>query len=262
LFTERYLILVYITAGVTFVSTLIFFCIKITSCKPVSALWLPPFISGDMCMSESATDIMMNCHSVIGIIIDIGLVALPVWVIHTKMMFSRRKFRVLLIFTVGIFVIATGIVRFVLIRTTPFYIDATYAMTTIGIWTDLEGHVGLWCGCFPALQPILRAVLSSVGASRLLSSYKNSQYGQYGHNKPPTGGSRGWNRSSALQIPSQPLDSKHRSDDGSSQTGIVDGYEMESPTNSSGITKNTRVDVFYENRQSDADNKGTTGPWK
>jgi hypothetical protein len=135
-------------------------------------------------------------------------------------------------------------------------------MTTIGIWTDLEGHVGLWCGCFPALQPILRAVLSSVGASRLLSSYKNSQYGQYGHNKPPTGGSRGWNRSSALQIPSQPLDSKHRSDDGSSQTGIVDGYEMESPTNSSGITKNTRVDVFYENRQSDADNKGTTGPWK
>jgi hypothetical protein len=75
-------------------------------------------------MSEKATDIMMNMHAALGVIIDISLVALPVWVIHTKMMFSRRKFRVILIFTVGIFVIATGIVRFVLIRTTPFYIDA------------------------------------------------------------------------------------------------------------------------------------------
>lgn len=120
----RYLILVYIVATLTFTSTAVFFLIKLTSCRPISALWLPPFISGDKCMSEKATDIMMNMHAALGIIIDISLVALPVWVIHTKMMFSRRKFRVILIFTVGIFVIATGIVRFVLIRTTPFYVDA------------------------------------------------------------------------------------------------------------------------------------------
>jgi hypothetical protein len=31
-------------------------------------------------------------------------------------------------------------------------------MATIGLWTDLEGHVGLWVGCFPAMQPILRYV--------------------------------------------------------------------------------------------------------
>lgn len=76
------------------------------------------------CMSEKTTDIMMNIHSVLGIVIDISLVALPVWVIHTKMMFSGRKFRVILIFAVGIFVIVTGLVRFVLIRITPFNVDA------------------------------------------------------------------------------------------------------------------------------------------
>jgi hypothetical protein len=121
---ERFLRLVYGVAGVTLVSTLIFFFIKIGSCKPVSALWLPPFETVGQCMDGDTTDIMMNIHSVLGIAIDIALVVLPVWVIHTKMMFSGRKFRVILIFTVGIFVIATGVVRFVLIRITPFNVDA------------------------------------------------------------------------------------------------------------------------------------------
>lgn len=120
----RFLGLVYGVAGVTLVSTVIFFFVKIGSCKPVSALWLPPFMTEGQCMDEDTTDIMMNIHSALGIVIDVSLVALPIWVIHTKMMFSGRKFRVIGIFTVGVFVIITGLVRFALIRTTPFNVDA------------------------------------------------------------------------------------------------------------------------------------------
>ncbi|KAH7305904.1 hypothetical protein B0I35DRAFT_413701 [Stachybotrys elegans] len=121
---KPYLITVYTIAGITLGSTVIFFIVKLTSCDPISALWLPPFMAVEQCMSETAVDAMMNAHSVLGILIDIALVTLPVWVIYNNMIFSTRKFRVILIFTVGIFAVATGIVRFVLIRTTPFFIDA------------------------------------------------------------------------------------------------------------------------------------------
>jgi hypothetical protein len=106
-------------------------------------------------------------------------------------------------------------------------------MTTIGLWTDLEGHVGLWCGCFPALQPILRAFLSSVGASRLLSSYKNNGYGAYANNKPAVSASKGWRRSNAIPLSSQQKDTQIHAmkDDNSSQKGIIDndseGFEMD-----------------------------------
>ncbi|KAL2208497.1 hypothetical protein CC79DRAFT_1366705 [Sarocladium strictum] len=250
---KRYLRSVYVVAALTLISTLIFFFIKVGSCKPVSALWLPPYETMGQCMSEDTTDIMMNIHSALGIVIDISLVALPIWVIHTKMMFSGRKFRVILIFAVGIFVIITGLVRFILIRITPFNVDATYSMSTIGLWTDLEGHVGLWCGCFPAFQPILRAVFSSLGLSRLVSSYKGSQANHYGQSKP-TSGSHGWNRSNAIPLSSRPQGTNAASDDASSQKGIFNSNTElpggDGTTSPSGIVKNTQVEVFYEQRDS------------
>lgn len=42
-----------------------------------------------------------------------------------------------------------------------------YDIASVLIWTDVEVHVGIWCCCFPALQPIIRLI------SRRIWPHKN-----------------------------------------------------------------------------------------
>ena len=61
-------------------------------------------------------------------------------------------------------------------------------MATIGVWTDLESHVGFWCGCFPSLQPIIRTVSFKLGLRSALNSYPTGK---------PTSNSKGLTSASA-----------------------------------------------------------------
>ncbi|KAH8588625.1 hypothetical protein B0O99DRAFT_356819 [Bisporella sp. PMI_857] len=168
---KTYVILVYIVAGIISVQTIVCFFYKLFQCKPVKDLWLPPFTPGLNCVSTESNELMMNAHAIIGIIIDVALMALPIWVIYKNTIFSWKMLQVFLVFCVGIFAIVTGIVRLYFMKTMDFAVDSPYKMSTIGLWTDLEVHVGLWCGCFPALQPILRQISFKLGWRSKITSY-------------------------------------------------------------------------------------------
>jgi hypothetical protein len=66
---------------------------------------------------------MMVVHQGIGIMLDFALMALPLWVVYNTMVFSHKQLQVLFVFSVGIFVIATGVVRIVMLRTLLFLSD-------------------------------------------------------------------------------------------------------------------------------------------
>ncbi|KXH50106.1 hypothetical protein CSAL01_11854 [Colletotrichum salicis] len=123
---------------------------------------------------------MMVVHQIVGLIMDFCLMGLPIWVIYTKMLWSKRTFQVIRVFSVGIFVVATGCVRLAIMRKNQFLSDPTFNMSTIGIWTNLEGHVGLWVASFPALQPLIRPVSFRFGFRSKLQSYGDGPSGTGG----------------------------------------------------------------------------------
>lgn len=66
---------------------------------------------------------MVVTNSVVGIIIDVSLVALPIWVVRTNLKFSTKTLSVIGIFCVGIFAVTMGIVRLIWNLVTDFNED-------------------------------------------------------------------------------------------------------------------------------------------
>jgi hypothetical protein len=147
---------------------------------------------------------MMWTHAGVGIAVDVCLFALPIWIVRNKMINAAKAARISLIFCVGIFATVTGIVRLSIMTRTDFAIDTTYKMATVAFWTDLEGHVGLWCACFPTLQPLVRLVSFKCGFRSKLESTakyggnpsgKNLSYGKSENRAAARPGSAFYNRS-------------------------------------------------------------------
>ncbi|KAI8633916.1 hypothetical protein F5Y19DRAFT_489352 [Xylariaceae sp. FL1651] len=213
---DRKVRLVSFTVGFMIVAqTVTAFLYRVTECTPILDIFKPPRTPGLQCVGPIAHNRMMVGHATVGIAIDLALLLLPIWVIYTNMMWSKRTFQIILVLSIGFFVIITGVVRLILMVTLNFASDITYQMTILGVWTDLEGHIGLWCGCFPALQPVLRLVLSSLGTLAMLSSTDSNIL--YQPDQRPC--SLGWIRESKVGLFSKGSGSNTL--DSESQRGII-----------------------------------------
>ncbi|KAK1983486.1 hypothetical protein LZ30DRAFT_748571 [Colletotrichum cereale] len=126
------------------------------------------------CKDKSEERSMMLAQSAIFIFVDCMLVALPLWVVANYLKKGVNAIQILLVFSLGIFAVATGVIRFVIILTENFNVNTTYKMMSIATWTDAEVHVGLWVGCFPALQPLVRHASFSMGLRGQLESTAQS----------------------------------------------------------------------------------------
>lgn len=89
---------------------------------------------------------------------------------------TRRKVGVVLTFLVGLFVTTCSIIRLQYLAQIGQYTNATYHYNDIGLWSGLEGSVGVICACMPSIAgPILYFFRETV-ASKLNSASKTGSH--------------------------------------------------------------------------------------
>jgi hypothetical protein len=134
------------------VAMCIFFSLQ---CTPVSYFW----VQWDR--EHTGTCINFNLGTYIGsainIAFDLVVFFLPVPKL-TKLQVrdKRRKVGVILTFLVGLFVTLCSIIRLQYLATIGHYTNATFHYNEIGLWSGVEGDVGVICACMPSIAgPVL-----------------------------------------------------------------------------------------------------------
>ncbi|TLD24035.1 hypothetical protein PspLS_06582 [Pyricularia sp. CBS 133598] len=263
---RKFMVAIWATGLVIVAQTIGCFVYRLTECSPISDIWKPPTLTAGNCVAPQQENAMMVGHQSIGLAVDVALLALPIWIIYDKMLFSKRALQVILIFSIGIFVVVAGIVRLYMLKTLLFLADPTYNISTLGIWTDLEGHIGLWCGCFPAMQPLLRLLSYKLGLRSKLRSYGPPENGHDSKNPAGSGvlnntigsGGGGWSSGASRGKKTGYLKSGSGVDaDSTSEQGIVSrDVELDSIHHAGGddgvgasdygIRKTTNVEVSVD----------------
>ncbi|CAG9986560.1 unnamed protein product [Clonostachys byssicola] len=153
----------FVLGFINFAMTMIVVFLFVTECKYIPDLWDSRAENRD-CMDKADERKIFWAHGITGVAIDLGLLALPISLIFRVMKLSGQRMQVLLVFCVGMVALVAGVMRLAYSIMIDFTVDTTYKIFIIVVWVDLEGHLGLWTACFPALQPLFRLINEKSGA--------------------------------------------------------------------------------------------------
>ncbi|KAI8626127.1 hypothetical protein F5Y19DRAFT_466702 [Xylariaceae sp. FL1651] len=133
---------------------IIFIPFFITVCDPVWAAWTPA-IRDAHCRP---LDIQEIASVVVNLILDAGVVLVPIPVVWKLQMPRNKKLGVTAMFSLGIGVIAVSIWRLVTTLTPGHLSDLTYDIYILALQSQLECWLGILAANIPALAPLLNRV--------------------------------------------------------------------------------------------------------
>ncbi|KAL3472594.1 hypothetical protein BJX99DRAFT_272830 [Aspergillus californicus] len=147
-------IAVFVGLGATLVWGIVSFFVLLFSCKPIHYYWNE--WDGEhegTCISHNN---ILLAHSTINIVLDVGIIAIPMPTLFGLQMPLEKRLGVCVMFAVGI--VSDGLQE---------------DFVPVGIWSLLEFDVAIMCGCLPAIRSLcIRIYTKSI---KQLSSLNTSQ---------------------------------------------------------------------------------------
>ncbi|KAL3608913.1 hypothetical protein FPOAC2_03924 [Fusarium poae] len=116
-------------------------------------------------------------HAGINVALDVWMFILPLTQLYNLGLKARKKIGIMLIFGVGIFLIAVSCIRIPHMLDFNKTLNATSDSQGIIIWSNIETGVGILVACMPHTQPLLHAAKSKIKWLNLLPSASSSTRG-------------------------------------------------------------------------------------
>lgn len=152
----------------------------IFQCTPISHYWTSWDKTGKgKCINING---LAWANGIISIVLDIWMLALPLYQILHLQLSWRKKVSVAMMFCVGTFVTVVSALR--LRSLVDFAVSANPTMDQVDVitWSNIEINVGIMCACMPALRVILvrafpRMFGTTNGASQAYQVYGSRSFG-------------------------------------------------------------------------------------
>ncbi|GAD97455.1 predicted protein [Paecilomyces variotii No. 5] len=152
--------LCYFVIGLNFSYIITFVCVAVFQCRPIKAAWL----RWDGSYANSCNNINGQgwAAAVINMVFDILTMSLPLYELSQLVLSKKKKFFVMLMFSLGFFVTIVSIIRLQSLVEFATTSNVTWDYVAIGYWSTIEVHVGVVCACLPAIRSLLVHVFPSV----------------------------------------------------------------------------------------------------
>ncbi|PGG99037.1 hypothetical protein GX51_06453 [Blastomyces parvus] len=147
---------------------------SVFQCSPVAFAFDKSIPGGGKCINMTA---FWYANAVFNISTDFIIVGLPVPVIAKLQLPTRTKIALCGVFTVGVVVCVTSILRITTLDVATSHLDTPWTNIGSSMWTVIESNLGIICACLPPLwRPLSVAFPRVFGRFNRATSAKQSSY--------------------------------------------------------------------------------------
>ncbi|KAK1994256.1 hypothetical protein LX36DRAFT_713996 [Colletotrichum falcatum] len=160
----------WVTMIINLLTGLIFVFVGVFQCQPITLAWT--FWTGEAKGKCVNIVYVSLAHAGINITLDLWILILPATQIWGMNLARRKKFAVMAMFSLGLFLTVVTAVRIPAILDFRNYpLNPTVAMMPVVVWSDIELNVGIFTACIPNLrQFFVRFILGRSEKKRRLAS--------------------------------------------------------------------------------------------